>query len=130
MAVRTKRAYETPAADDGLRVLIDRYWPRGLRKDRAKIDLHATDLAPSSALRRWFDHDPDRFGEFRRRYREELDHGDGSTLDDLLERARAGTVTLVYAARDTEHNDAVVLAALLEERLQDADGPGEKESGP
>lgn len=120
MAVRTKRAYETPAGDDGLRVLVDRYWPRGLRKDAAKIDLHDTDLAPSGDLRRWFDHDPDRFEEFRRRYLAELDRGGGSALEDLVERARAGTVTLVYAARDSEHNNAVVLAGLLEDRLKGA----------
>jgi uncharacterized protein YeaO (DUF488 family) len=110
--VRVKRAYERAAASDGYRVLIDRLWPRGVSKADAHLDEWARELAPSDALRRWFGHDPARFDEFRRRYVDELAaHED--RLDELRVRARAGTLTLVYAARDTEHNDAVVLAEIL-----------------
>ncbi|HZO95930.1 MAG TPA: DUF488 family protein [Gaiellaceae bacterium] len=112
MDVRLKRAYEPPARSDGYRVLVDRLWPRGVSKEEARLDEWARELAPSGGLRRWFGHDPARFDEFRRRYREELAaHED--KLRELRRRARAGTVTLVYAARDAEHNDAVVLAELL-----------------
>jgi uncharacterized protein YeaO (DUF488 family) len=112
MAVRLKRAYDPPEQGDGYRVLIDRLWPRGVTKEDAKLDEWARELAPSSDLRRWFGHDPARFDEFRRRYRDELlDHED--KLDELRQRARRGALTLVYAARDTEHNDAVVVAELL-----------------
>jgi uncharacterized protein YeaO (DUF488 family) len=110
--VRVKRAYEQAAGSDGYRVLIDRLWPRGVSKDDARLDEWARELAPSDELRRWFAHDPARFDEFRRRYADELAvHAD--RLEELRARARAGTLTLVYAARDTEHNDAVVLAELL-----------------
>jgi uncharacterized protein YeaO (DUF488 family) len=112
MAVRTKRVYEPADASDGYRVLIDRLWPRGVSKERAHLDEWARDLAPSTELRRWFGHDPARFPEFRRRYREELE-AQGEKLRELRRRARGGTVTLVYAARDSELNDAVVLAELL-----------------
>jgi uncharacterized protein YeaO (DUF488 family) len=112
MAVRLKRAYEPPESADGYRVLIDRIWPRGISRKAADLDEWARELAPSSDLRRWFGHDPARFDEFRRRYREELvPHED--KLRELRQRARNGALTLVYAARDTEHNDAVVLAELL-----------------
>jgi uncharacterized protein YeaO (DUF488 family) len=107
-----KRAYEPAEAEDGYRVLVDRLWPRGIAKDRARLDEWATDLAPSTELRTWFGHDPQRFDEFRERYRQELsdrtDH-----LAALRRRAQSGRVTLVYGARDQEHNDAVVLAELL-----------------
>jgi uncharacterized protein YeaO (DUF488 family) len=112
MAVRLKRAYEPPARADGYRVLIDRLWPRGVSKQEAQLDEWARELAPSSELRRWFGHDPAKFDEFRRRYREELAAQD-EKLRELRRRARAGTLTLVYGARDSEHNDAVVLAELL-----------------
>jgi uncharacterized protein YeaO (DUF488 family) len=112
MAVRLKRAYDPPEQADGYRVLIDRLWPRGVTKEDAQLDEWARELAPSSDLRRWFGHDPARFDEFRRRYRDELlDHED--KLDELRQRARRGALTVVYAARDTEHNDAVVVAELL-----------------
>ena len=113
MDVRRKRAYEPAAPADGHRVLIDRIWPRGVSRERARLDEWARDLAPSSELRQWFGHDPARFSEFRRRYESEL-AGQGEKLRELRRRARRGTVTLVYSARDTEHNDAVVLAELLE----------------
>jgi uncharacterized protein YeaO (DUF488 family) len=112
MAVRLKRAYEPPARADGYRILIDRLWPRGVSKQEAQLDEWARELAPSSELRRWFGHDPAKFDEFRRRYREELAVQD-EKLRELRRRARAGTLTLVYGARDSEHNDAVVLAELL-----------------
>lgn len=112
MDVRLKRAYEPPARSDGYRVLIDRLWPRGVSKEEAQLDEWARELAPSSELRRWFGHDPARFEEFRRRYLEELVAQDGK-LRELRRRSRERTLTLVYGARDSEHNDAVVLADLL-----------------
>jgi len=111
-AVTVKRAYEPAGEEDGYRVLIDRIWPRGVSKERARLDEWARELAPSTELRRWFGHDPERFEEFRRRYLEEL-AAEGEKLDELRHRATSGTVTLVYGARDSEHNDAVVLAELL-----------------
>jgi len=107
-----KRAYEPAAESDGYRVLIDRIWPRGVTKNQARLDEWARELAPSTELRRWFGHDPERFEEFRRRYVEEL-AAEGEKLDELGDRASSGRVTLVYGAHDREHNDAVVLAELL-----------------
>jgi uncharacterized protein YeaO (DUF488 family) len=112
MDVRLKRAYEPSADADGYRVLIDRIWPRGVAREDAQLDEWARDLAPSGELRRWFGHDPARFEEFRRRYSEELG-GQQRKLRELRRHAREGTLTLVYGARDTEHNDAVVLAEVL-----------------
>ncbi|CAN5903314.1 DUF488 domain-containing protein [soil metagenome] len=110
-----RRAYEQPTRNDGCRVLVDRIWPRGVSKDDAAIDWWARDLAPSDDLRRWFRHDPHRWGEFHRRYRIELDdHAD--TLEALSDRVAQGRVTLVYAARDRQHNNAVVLRDVLEQR--------------
>ncbi len=110
--VRIKRAYEPVEPSDGYRVLIDRLWPRGVSRERAQLDEWARELAPSSELRRWFGHDPARFAEFRRRYAAEL-AGQDAKLQELRGRAREGTLTLVYGARDSEHNDAVVLSELL-----------------
>ena len=115
MALRLKRVYEPPEASDGYRVLVDRLWPRGVSKEEARLDEWARELAPSSELRRWFGHDPAKFDEFRRRYRDELD-AHGEKLRDLRRRAGNGRLTLVYGARDTEHNDAVVLAEILRGR--------------
>jgi uncharacterized protein YeaO (DUF488 family) len=112
MDVRLKRAYEPPAASDGYRVLIDRLWPRGVRREDARLDEWARELAPSAELRRWFGHDPERFEQFRRRYTVEL-AAQEKKLRELRRRAREGRLTLVYAARDSEHNDAVVLAEIL-----------------
>ncbi len=112
MEVRLKRAYEPPAASDGYRVLVDRLWPRGVRREEARLDEWARELAPSAELRRWFGHDPERFEEFRRRYTDEL-AGQEEKLRELRRRAREGALTLVYSARDVEHNDAVVLAEIL-----------------
>ena len=110
--VRLKRAYEPAVASDGARVLIDRIWPRGVSREQAQLDEWARELAPSSELRRWFGHDPGRFREFRRRYIAELGAQEDK-LRELRRRSREGTLTLVYAARDTDHNDAVVLAEVL-----------------
>jgi uncharacterized protein YeaO (DUF488 family) len=112
MVVRLKRAYEPAAASDGERILIDRMWPRGVTREEARLSEWARELAPSTELRRWFGHDPARFSEFRRRYTAEL-AAQELKLRELRRRARAGTMTLVYAARDAEHNDAVVLAEIL-----------------
>jgi uncharacterized protein YeaO (DUF488 family) len=112
MDVRLKRAYEAPSAGDGVRVLVDRLWPRGLRKADAAIHLWEKDLAPSSELRQWFGHEPQRWEEFRRRYALEL-RAHAGRLAELRELARNGRVTLVYAARDQEHNDALVLRDML-----------------
>ena len=112
MSVRLKRAYEPPAPTDGYRVLIDRLWPRGVARANARVDEWARELAPSTELRRWFGHDPARFAEFRQRYVEELSAQE-EKLRELRGRARNTTLTLIYGARDTEHNDAVVLAELL-----------------
>lgn len=110
--LRVKRAYEAPSPEDGTRVLVDRLWPRGLRKADAAIDCWLKEIAPGSELRRWFGHDPSRWKEFRRRYRAEL-----SSRPELLDRLRAlaaqGTLTLVYAAHDEEHNHAIVLRDML-----------------
>ena len=121
--VRLKRAYEPAAAADGYRVLIDRLWPRGVSRERAHLDEWDRDLPPSNALRQWFGHEPSRFPEFRRRYIDEL-RRERPRLAELRRRAREGTVTLVYSARDSEHNDAVVLAEVLRHGL-----PGHGEGG-
>jgi uncharacterized protein YeaO (DUF488 family) len=120
VAVRMKRAYEAPAADDGYRVLIDRLWPRGRRKEDLRLDAWLRDLAPSNELRSWFGHDPARWPEFRARYRRELrEQSARLLLDELVRRARRSTVTLVFAARDTEHSNAAVLRGLLDrERMR------------
>lgn len=112
MGIALKRAYESPAASDGTRVLVDRLWPRGLSKARASIDLWLKDVAPSTALRKWFGHDPGKWPEFRKRYRAELQGN--PALSELASLAREGDITLVYAARDPLHNDAVVLREILE----------------
>jgi uncharacterized protein YeaO (DUF488 family) len=110
--IRLKRAYEPPSPEDGTRVLVDRLWPRGVRKTEAAIDGWLKEVAPSTELRRWFGHDPDRWEEYERRYRAELSSRPG-LLDKLRALAEQGTLTLVYAARDEDHNDAVVLRGLL-----------------
>lgn len=110
--VKLKRAYEKPAASDGTRVLIDRLWPRGVRKEDAALDLWLKELGPSTELRQWFGHDPARWDEFRARYRAEL-AGKPALMAQLRGLAREGVLTLVYAARDEQHNDAVVLRQLI-----------------
>lgn len=110
--VKIKRVYDPPAREDGVRVLIDRIWPRGLAKADAAVEHWLKEAAPSTALRQWFGHDPARFAEFRRRYREEL-AGRPEVMAELRRLARKGTLTLVFAARDTEHSNAAVLRELL-----------------
>lgn len=112
MQIRIKRIYEEPAVDDGLRVLVDRLWPRGISRERAHLDEWERELAPSPELRGWFSHRPERFERFRLRYIEEL-REQGPRLAALRSHARQGTVTLLYAAHDSEHNNAVVLAEVL-----------------
>jgi uncharacterized protein YeaO (DUF488 family) len=112
--IRLKRVYEAPSPDDGLRVLVERLWPRGLSKGRAAVDEWMKDIAPSPELRRWFDHDPAKWEEFQKRYRAELQHQD-DVVEELRQKYHAGTVTLVYAARDEQHNGALVLKAFLED---------------
>jgi uncharacterized protein YeaO (DUF488 family) len=116
MDMRLKRAYEPPARTDGLRVLIDRLWPRGISRQRAELDGWEKELSPSAELRQWFAHEPNRFEEFRRRYIEEL-RSKRPQLAALRRRAREDTLALVYAAHDAEHNDAVVLAEVLRRGL-------------
>ena len=116
MDIRLKRAYEPASAEDGYRVLVDRLWPRGVSKKQAKLDEWEKELAPSSELRSWFGHEPDRFAEFRRRYIDEL-RANAPRLTELRRRARVSTLTLVYSAHDSAHNDAVVLAEVLRRGL-------------
>jgi uncharacterized protein YeaO (DUF488 family) len=115
--IKLKRAYEPAEGSDGYRVLVDRLWPRGLSREEARIDEWARDLAPSDPLRRWYAHDPQRFEEFRRRYVHELG-GRRARLAELRRRARAGRVTLVFAARDAVHSNAQVLASVLRRGLR------------
>jgi uncharacterized protein YeaO (DUF488 family) len=117
--VRLKRAYEAPAKSDGRRILIDRLWPRGVSKADAAIDEWIKEIAPSTALRKWFGHDPARWAEFRRRYAKEL-RGHPELLRKVRDLAQAGRVTLVYSARDEVRNDAVVLRAAVLGRWPDS----------
>lgn len=110
--VRLKRAYDPPSSGDGIRVLVDRLWPRGVAKADAAIDEWLKEIAPSTELRQWFGHDPEKWEEFRRRYRAELTPR-GAELNRLRNLAHKGVLTLVYAAHDEEHNDAVVLREVL-----------------
>lgn len=113
--LKVKRAYESPTRGDGFRVLIERLWPRGVRKDDAALDAWLKELAPSPELRKWFGHDPAKWDAFRQRYWSELKrHPDA--VDTLKQRSRAGTVTLVYGSRDQQHNAAVALRDFLEHR--------------
>jgi uncharacterized protein YeaO (DUF488 family) len=116
---RVKRAYEPPAAEDGVRILVDRLWPRGLSKEKAAVAHWMKDIAPSADLRKWFGHDPERWPEFRSRYREEL-RRHGALLAQIGDLAAGGAVTLIYAAHDEEHNDAVVLREALVNSLDPA----------
>jgi uncharacterized protein YeaO (DUF488 family) len=111
--IKLKRVYEQPSPDDGLRVLVERLWPRGLTKKRAAVDLWLKDVAPSPELRNWFGHDPARWEQFQKRYRQEL-RGKEDAIELLKQKGKGGTVTLVYAARDEEHNGALVLKRLLQ----------------
>ena len=112
MALRLKRAYDEPAGNDGYRVLVDGMWPRGVRKEDAAIDEWLKQLAPSRELRQWFGHDPAKWDQFKERYFQELD-AHASDVEPLAERAKDGRVTLVFGARDTDHNNAVALKEYL-----------------
>jgi uncharacterized protein YeaO (DUF488 family) len=110
--IRIKRVYDEPSKQDGLRILVERLWPRGVSKEKAAVDLWLKDVAPSTELRKWFSHDPEKWDEFRKRYQAELaETGDLLTL--LKYRASEGTVTFVYAAHDEQHNSALVLQEFL-----------------
>jgi uncharacterized protein YeaO (DUF488 family) len=110
--IRTKRVYEPASADDGQRILVDRLWPRGVSKDEAALTLWLKAIAPSDDLRKWFGHDPDLWLEFHRRYTAELEANPEATAE-LRDALRSGPATLLYAAHDAEHNNAVVLADYL-----------------
>jgi uncharacterized protein YeaO (DUF488 family) len=111
--IRLKRAYEEPSETDGERILVERLWPRGLSKQRAKIDLWMKDIAPSPELRSWFGHDPAKWDEFLKRYQAELKDKD-NLIRQLKRKAQKGKITLIYAARDQEHNSTLVLKRFLE----------------
>ena len=110
--IKVKRIYDPPARDDGFRVLVDRLWPRGMRKDDAGIDLWLKEVAPSTELRRWYGHDPAKWAEFRRRFRTELQQ-QAKAVALLRDKADRGTLTLLYSSRESEHNNAVALKAIL-----------------
>ena len=116
--MRVGRVYDEPAPDDGLRVLVDRLWPRGLRKDEVRIDLWAKDVAPSTDLRRWYGHDPDKAREFAKRYRQELESEPAAgALEDLVAKARDRDVMLLTATKDLELSQAHVLADLIADSI-------------
>jgi uncharacterized protein YeaO (DUF488 family) len=116
MSIRVKRVYDPPDPSDGIRILVDRIWPRGLTKERARLDEWFREIAPSNGLRIWFNHNPERWEKFQKKYQEELGHHTGSELVGRLRRlARRGTVTILYGARDPEFNQAVALAELLKQ---------------
>jgi uncharacterized protein YeaO (DUF488 family) len=117
MGIAIKRVYEAPAEGDGYRVLIDRLWPRGLKKEAVPMDVWAKELAPSTELRKWFGHDPALWDEFRQRYTAELTES-ADVWQALARRSAKEPVTLLYGARDEEHNDAVALKALMEQWLR------------
>lgn len=112
-----KRVYDKPAKSDGLRILVDRLWPRGISKRKAALDEWVKDVAPSAALRKWFGHDPERWTEFRRRYRAEL-KGNKAAVQELRKHLKSRRVTLLYGAHDAEHNNARVLAEYLRGRAK------------
>ncbi len=117
MVINVKRAYEAPSAADGVRFLVDRVWPRGITKARLRIDGWLKDVAPTAPLRKWFGHDPAKWDQFRRRYWRELD-AHPQAWRPIVAAARRGPVTLVYGARDTEHNNAVALQEYLRSRAR------------
>jgi uncharacterized protein YeaO (DUF488 family) len=112
--IRTKRIYEPAAPEDGFRILVDRLWPRGIQKDKVKIDLWMKEIAPSDALREWFSHDPKKWEQFKRRYEAELKDKQEMLYNMLGEEKRRKTVTLLYSARDEEYNNAVALSIILQ----------------
>ncbi len=123
--IRLKRAYEPGSEEDGQRLLVERLWPRGVKKESLRLDGWLKEVAPSPELRRWFSHDPEKWREFQRRYERELGSNRGA-WEPILAAARRGRVTLIYSSHDTEHNNAVVLKRFLEARLAKKHGPNLK----
>ncbi len=119
MAIRLKRAYDGTSPDDGTRILVERLWPRGVKKEALGIDAWPKDVGPSTELRKWFNHDPDKWAEFQERYTRELDSRP-ETWKPILSAARRGVVTLVYSSHDEEHNNAVALQAYLRQKMRRA----------
>ncbi len=112
MKIKIKRVYEKPGKEDGKRILVDRLWPRGLTKEKAGIDLWLKEIAPSTELRKWFGHDPEKWKEFKKRYSDELNKNE-EQVSLLKEQLKKGSVTLVYGAKDKEYNEAIVLKELF-----------------
>jgi uncharacterized protein YeaO (DUF488 family) len=110
--IRIKRIYDTPEQKDGFRVLVDRLWPRGLKKERAKVDMWLKEIAPDEVLRKWFSHDPAKWDEFKKRYFEEL-KDKKEYIDIIIERSKTDVITLLYGAKDRDHNNAVVLKEFI-----------------
>ena len=117
--IKLKRAYEPVSRGDGVRFLVERLWPRGIAKEKLEIEAWLKDVGPSTALRKWFSHDPDKWDEFRRRYRRELDTR-REAWQPIVAAARHGTVTLIYSSHDTEHNNAVALQQYLQPKVRRA----------
>ncbi len=115
--VKVKRVYEHAEASDGVRFLVERLWPRGMKKEELKMEAWLKEVAPSDGLRRWFAHDPVKWKEFQKRYRTELE-SNPNAWKPILESSKRGDVTLLYSARDIEHNNAIVLKSFLEERIK------------
>jgi uncharacterized protein YeaO (DUF488 family) len=120
--IKLKRAYDDAAPGDGKRFLVERLWPRGVKRESLMLDGWLKDVAPSTELRKWFSHDPPKWDAFRKRYYQEL-NAEPQAWEPILEAARRGTVTLVYSSRDTEHNNAVALKDFLESRMAGRHGP-------
>ena len=117
MQIWLKRVFEEPGPQDGARVLVDRLWPRGIRKEDAAVDLWLKEISPSDELRKWFGHDPDKWEEFQKRYYCELNTGGGQAVQKLSELVKKGRVTLIYAAKDERFNNAVVIKEYIEQKL-------------
>lgn len=126
--IKVKRVYDPVEPDDGRRFLVERLWPRGIKKEALRMDGWLREVAPSDRLRRWFGHDPRKWEEFRRRYFEELE-AHPEAWRPLLEAARVGNITLLFSARDTSHNNAVALREFLEEKLKEPKDPSLQASG-
>ncbi len=118
--IKIKRVYDRPSKDDGKRILIGRLWPRGLKKEDAKIDEWIKDVAPSTGLRTWFGHDPKKWGEFKRRFLSEL-RGKQDQVDGIIKAARKGTVTLLFGSKEERYNNAVVLKEYIDTRMKPAE---------
>lgn len=115
--IKLKRVYDPTSKEDGFRILVDRLWPRGIKKEDLNVDLWLKDVAPSSELRKWFSHDPAKWAEFQKKYIHELEE-DPSSLTPIIDALKKGPVTLIYAAHDTEHNHALCLKHFIEKRAK------------